>query len=40
MIHLRVKNFTPLADETLARMDDAGNVRGTEELQEATRMKA
>ncbi|KAH8831221.1 MFS general substrate transporter [Flagelloscypha sp. PMI_526] len=39
MIHLRVKNFTPLADEILVRMDDEGHIRPTEELQRETRTR-
>jgi len=33
MIHLRVKDHTELADETLVRMDDKGNLRPVEEVQ-------
>jgi MFS family permease len=33
MIHLRVKNHTELADETLVRMDEHGNVRDVSEVQ-------
>ncbi|KAF9040597.1 major facilitator superfamily domain-containing protein [Panaeolus papilionaceus] len=32
MIHLRVKETTDLNDETLARMDDKGNIKPSEEL--------
>lgn len=32
MIHLRVKDHTDLADETLVRMDSRGNLRPVEEL--------
>ncbi|KAF9526416.1 major facilitator superfamily domain-containing protein [Crepidotus variabilis] len=33
MIHLRVKDTTDLADETLARMDDTGHIHSTEEAE-------
>ncbi|TFL02032.1 MFS general substrate transporter [Pterulicium gracile] len=33
MIHLRVKNTTDLADETIARLDDTGAVRDVQEVQ-------
>jgi MFS family permease len=32
MVHLRVKNHTDIAEETLARMDSNGNIRAVEEV--------
>lgn len=34
MIHLRVKDTTKLEDEALVRMDDAGHIRPTEEVEQ------
>ena len=33
MLYLRVKEHTTLEEETLARLDDHGNLRPTEEVQ-------
>ena len=35
MLYLRVKEHTTLEEETLARLDDHGNLRPTEEVQAA-----
>jgi len=40
MVHLRVKNHTELADETLARMDSRGNIRAVEEVKGAEKAPA
>ncbi|KIK66105.1 hypothetical protein GYMLUDRAFT_38604 [Collybiopsis luxurians FD-317 M1] len=40
MIHLRVKDHTELADETLVRMDETGRVRDVEEVEKDERVVA